>query len=256
MVKSIFLQDGEKILVDDEDYERVSQYYWYRNNSKHGSDSVLSVLNGKLKSAISLQKFILEGSTQRNKNNDFRKSNLVSLPYYAFRRPRRNSSSKYKGVYLRKRDKKYIASIKPCKEEGKKYLGSFKSEEKAAIAYNNAVDFYWDGLGFKNEIGVDHRMPKKETLILQKRKSNQLNLFGIYERKDRKKKYQAQIKYGGKNFYIGRFHSKEEAALAYNSVSKFLYGNKAFINKVPMTDELKEFINNWEIPKKIKELKK
>ena len=30
MVKSIFLQDGEEIFVDDEDYERVKQYKWYK----------------------------------------------------------------------------------------------------------------------------------------------------------------------------------------------------------------------------------
>lgn len=30
MVKSIFLQDGEEILVDDEDYERVNQHIWGR----------------------------------------------------------------------------------------------------------------------------------------------------------------------------------------------------------------------------------
>lgn len=31
MVKSIFLQDGEEIFVDDEDYERVNQYIFGQN---------------------------------------------------------------------------------------------------------------------------------------------------------------------------------------------------------------------------------
>ncbi|MUH23519.1 AP2 domain-containing protein, partial [Staphylococcus aureus] len=31
MVKSIFLQDGEEIFVDDEDYERVNQYIWTKS---------------------------------------------------------------------------------------------------------------------------------------------------------------------------------------------------------------------------------
>ena len=36
MVKSIFLQDGEEIFVDDEDYERVNQYTWSKNyNGNH-----------------------------------------------------------------------------------------------------------------------------------------------------------------------------------------------------------------------------
>ncbi|MEJ7378713.1 AP2 domain-containing protein, partial [Staphylococcus epidermidis] len=35
----------------------------------------------------------------------------------------------------------------------------------------------------------------------------------------------------------------------------YLYGSDAILNDVPMTDELKEFITNWEIPDKIKALK-
>lgn len=38
MVKSIFLQDGEEIFVDDEDYERVNQHTWYKyytGNTRH-----------------------------------------------------------------------------------------------------------------------------------------------------------------------------------------------------------------------------
>lgn len=34
-----------------------------------------------------------------------------------------------------------------------------------------------------------------------------------------------------------------------------LYGEDAILNDVPMTDELKEFISNWEMPDKIKALK-
>ena len=33
MVKSIFLQDGEEIFVDDEDYERVNQHTWFKDYS-------------------------------------------------------------------------------------------------------------------------------------------------------------------------------------------------------------------------------
>lgn len=36
MVKSIFLQDGEEIFVDDEDYERVNQHTWHKSfNGNH-----------------------------------------------------------------------------------------------------------------------------------------------------------------------------------------------------------------------------
>ena len=35
----------------------------------------------------------------------------------------------------------------------------------------------------------------------------------------------------------------------------FIYMVQVILNDVPMTDELKEFISNWEIPDKIKALK-
>ena len=34
LVKSIFLQDGEEIFVDDEDYERVNQHTWFKDYRK------------------------------------------------------------------------------------------------------------------------------------------------------------------------------------------------------------------------------
>ncbi len=42
----------------------------------------------------------------------------------------------------------------------------------------------------------------------------------------------------------------------YNKSATYLYDNDAILNEVPITDELEEFISNWEIPKKIKALKR
>ncbi|EQA4763491.1 hypothetical protein ACX3NC_000421 [Staphylococcus pseudintermedius] len=72
MVKSIYLQDGEEIFVDDEDYERVNQFTWHKvyqknktriiQNSKH--ISLQSYINKKkdsyqIKKTTILQKIIL-----------------------------------------------------------------------------------------------------------------------------------------------------------------------------------------------------
>ena len=62
MVKSIFLQDGEEIFVDDEDYERVNQHTWYKyytGNTRH-------IKKGD-KKTTSLANFLVEGSTQKKK---------------------------------------------------------------------------------------------------------------------------------------------------------------------------------------------
>ncbi|HHM4024140.1 TPA: AP2 domain-containing protein, partial [Staphylococcus aureus] len=64
MVKSIFLQDGEEIFVDDEDYERVNQYIW----TKSYVDNVRRIHTNPLN--VSLSGFVLENGFQKIKNND------------------------------------------------------------------------------------------------------------------------------------------------------------------------------------------
>lgn len=55
---------------------------------------------------------------------------------------------KYKGVSWDKSRNKWIASISG------KHLGRFNTEIEATIAYNEAVDKYWGGDGYKNIIPV------------------------------------------------------------------------------------------------------
>ena len=59
MVKSIYLQDGEEIFVDDEDYERVSQHTW----TKSYNCNTRNIASHKFKN-VNLQNFILEDSFQ------------------------------------------------------------------------------------------------------------------------------------------------------------------------------------------------
>jgi hypothetical protein len=51
---------------------------------------------------------------------------------------------KFKGVF--RRDKRYMARI------GGKYLGTCDTAEEAAKLYNDAVDLYWGGDGWKNPV--------------------------------------------------------------------------------------------------------
>jgi hypothetical protein len=55
---------------------------------------------------------------------------------------------KFKGVYAV--GNKWQAKIKVSGKQ--KYLGTFNTPEEAAQAYNNAIDLYWDGDGWKNPV--------------------------------------------------------------------------------------------------------
>lgn len=252
MVKSIYLQDGEEIFVDDEDYERVSQYTW-RKVFSHNSRNIVTIKNQKI---ISLVPFIQKESYQLIKNNDFTKRNITNKGNsQRWMKPGCKGTSKYKGVHWNKQHKKWKATIKL--ENKSIFLGYFQYEDDAAQAYNQAVLDFWDGGGYMNVIGEDNRGKQR----LYKTKRNQPNRRKGYSNyrgvtiNKKTNRILSQLQYKKKKCYIGDFGHTNQAALAYNKCAIYLHGNDAILNDVPMTDELKEFIDNWEIPEKIKQLK-
>lgn len=255
MVKSIYLQDGEEIFVDDEDYERVNQYTWWKmfvGNKKQ----IASTLGNKIdKRTVYLTSFILgKGASQKTKNNDYRRRNLTNKNIVRYQRAHHTSTSKYKGVMWDKARCKWLASIGL---EGKsKFLGRYATEEQAAKAYNQAVIDYWDGDAYLNIIGVDNRLPLKNYKTNKKTHKSRTGKYGYRGIiKTDPEKYRANVWFGGKNNFTTAFTTVDQAALAYNKCAIYLHGDNAILNEVPMTDELKEFIANWEIPDKIKALK-
>lgn len=253
MVKSIYLQDGEEIYVDDEDYERVSQYSWYKKFQKN-TRVVATLVENK---EMSLTNFIMKNSYQIKKNNYFIRNNLTQEGNAInWRRAMSGSASKYKGVYWRKSRNRWVAQLK---FNGKNYyLGSSKSEKEAAVMYNNGVRDIANGIGFINDVELDNRIPDKnyQTKKHFNIKRNKTNYYGITPKhKGNKTYYSARKIYKGKRVYLGSSKNKHKAALIYNKCVLYLYGNNAILNDVQMTDELKEFIANWEIPERIKQLK-
>lgn len=255
MVKSIFLQDGEEIFVDDEDFKKVNRYKWYKhykNNTRYIHTRI-----GNERKDVLLTTFIKKGSFQKIKNNDFTKSNLTKKGNRArWEKPKSNGSSKYKGVSWRKDCNKWTANITVGGKH--KRLGVFKTEELAAKAYNKAVDDFWDGEGFKNIIGKDLRkvrdyFPHKN--LNNTRNANKHGYRGIGNHSDMPHKFSVRKRIDGKLYTTEYFDSKEKAALVYNKIVLYLYGSDAILNKITMTNELEEFISNWEIPKKFKALK-
>ncbi len=253
MVKSIYLQDGEEIFVDDEDYERVNQHTWWKINNKN-SKFVCTQISKK---RIGLNDFITgERSVQKKINQYFTRDNIATTNLTMYKKPNYNKSSRYKGVSKRANYWEVYISIFENGVTKRKYVGSFSNEDDAGKAYNEAVDRYHNGNAYKNVIGEDNREPKSEwEKVRVKRRKKKKNMNNYRGTKKIGNKFSAEGSFKGKNVYFGIFPSLPKAALAYNKCAIYLHGDDAILNEVPMTDELKEFIDNWEIPEKIKQLK-
>lgn len=257
MVKSIFLQDGEEIFVDDEDYDRVNHHIWYKYYKEN--TRYIRTRLGIERNGVLLTTFIQKGSFQKIKNNDFTRTNLTTKGNaHRYKKARYNNSSKYKGVSWDKHRNKWVVQIRL---DGKnKYLGAYIDEDDAARVYNQAVLEYWDGNGYINVISEDNRQPIKDYSKKRQhiRRYRPFGYRGIQKVTGKySDKFSSHI-HSSKNrghHYLGTFPTKHHAALTYNKCVIYLYGDDAILNDVLMTDELKEFIDNWEIPKRIKALK-
>lgn len=150
-MKKIYVENiDDYILVDDEDFERVNCYKWHANIKN--DTVILAYINQK---KVTLLHYITgkENTFQIERGRDFRKSNIeLEGNRYRYKRPQKNSSSKYKGVSYNTKQKDYKSYITINKGERPLYLGSFKTEREAAQAYNNAVMQYWNGDGYLNDV--------------------------------------------------------------------------------------------------------
>jgi hypothetical protein len=130
-----------EVLVDEDKWYEFNGMSWYISkdgyvsNSKEGSSMHRIVTNAKKYEII---------DHINNKKYDNRNCNLriASASLNAYNKiKKKNTSSKYFGVHLVKKDGKWIGSIS---FNGKKYyLGSFEEEIEAAKAYNEkAIELY------------------------------------------------------------------------------------------------------------------
>ena len=165
-MKEIKLTRGKFAMVDDDDYERVNKLKWSLEDSgKNGHELYYAkrlhpVIRGKKYVRLTMHKFImgdipegmvidhinLNGLDNRKENlrpcnTSENNSNRICMP---------KSTSKYLGVYFHKGTGKYMARIK--KDKSTIYLGVFKDEKDAAIAYNKAAIKYHNQFANLNKI--------------------------------------------------------------------------------------------------------
>lgn len=132
-------------IVDDEDYERVSQLKWHLKPGRHTFYAIASTGKTKRKNnkPLRMHRFVLPSTTAKvidhiNRNGlDNRKSNLreaTMAQNTVNSGPNRLNTSGFKGAYYDKRDKYWLAAIK----HNNKFIriGSYDSAEEAARAYD------------------------------------------------------------------------------------------------------------------------
>jgi hypothetical protein len=152
-MKTIKISQGYQAIVDDEDYEMLSEYAWaYCRGYAQYSNGETTVFMHRI--VARTPNGLCTDHINGNKL-DNRKSNLRSVTYqqnqFNRKKQKQPSSSKYKGVSWLPSKKSWKASIKIS---GKLiYLGLFKDEPSAATAYNQAAERHFGVYALVNQIG-------------------------------------------------------------------------------------------------------
>jgi len=216
-MKNLLLTTGEAVIIDDEDFERVSRYNWYNS---HGYAFCTS-----RKMKISLHRFILnakKGEFVDHKDfNTFNnmKSNIRICTWAQNSQNRakvnKNTSSKYKGVCWSRHFKRWMAGIK---HNGKYYAKKFIHEINAAIWYDKiAKKLYGEFAylnfkdGYKGEIPEERKFSSK--------------YIGVIWSKE-KCKWRSEIRKDKKAYSLGYFTNEKEAYLSYRKKELELYGKE------------------------------
>jgi len=148
MSKQIQLTQGKYAIVDNEDYEYLSQWKW----CYHQGYAVRTINNGRkagkqITQSIRMHRVITNAPCEMLVDHvncdklDNRKQNLRVCDHKGNSRnrisPNQMKPDRYKGAYFVKKTKKWVAKIKL---DGKKiHLGYFFTEIEAANAYNKAA---------------------------------------------------------------------------------------------------------------------
>lgn len=161
-MREILLTKGKVALVDDADYEYLSQFKWQAQARKCGiwyayrtlpcSHSIIAMHRDILKTAKGLDTDHIDGNGLNNQRSNLRECTHAENIHNQKVRLCENKSSKFKGVRWDKDRNRWRVEIKL---HGKAiYVGRFISELQAALSYNEAAKKYHGEFARLNTIEV------------------------------------------------------------------------------------------------------
>lgn len=158
-MKWITLIDGTKTCVDDNMFEKLNKYCWYRDSRGSTEYAYRSEYKDGQSKRIQMHRTIIGGDDDRQVDHingyglDNRRSNLryATVQQNAFNRKKPNvkSTSQFKGVLQRKGTDYWLARIKFNNKHVE--LGRFQEEDYAGAAYNYAAKLFFGEYRRENE---------------------------------------------------------------------------------------------------------
>ena len=137
-MKEIKLTKGKIALVDDDMFDLLSKHKWHALSSKYASFEIGGEIVRMHRLVINAKEceFVdhIDGNTFNNQRNNLR---IATKSQNAMNMKNVRHTSQFKGVCWHKLAKKWMAQIK-CNYK-RIYLGIFKEERDAAIAYDKAA---------------------------------------------------------------------------------------------------------------------
>lgn len=223
-MKQIPLTKGYFAIVDDEDFEWLSQWKW-----QYQGGYARATINGK---GVLMHRFILgvtDPFVQVDHKNitgtDNRKSNIRICTKQENMRNKavcKSSKSGYKGVTWSKGICKWNVRIMVDKKAI--HLGYFDCIESAARAYNKAAKKFFGEFAWLNPVSDG---PIITTAVIPKNNTSGFRGVSFYKNKNR---YIAAIEHGGKVIRAGSFKCPIEAAKAYDKKATEILGEAAKLN--------------------------
>ena len=149
-MKTIILASKQIILIDDEDFPAINQFKWY-------AVKINNIYYALRRDGLSMHRFLLptinyidhkDGNGLNNRRDNLRPcTNSQNL---ANTKPQEGRASKYKGVSFCKSRPNSPWRAWICVNYKRMYLGSFLTEQEAALHYNIAADHYFGEFAYLN----------------------------------------------------------------------------------------------------------